>query len=154
MSGPRHPTARARVNSRRPQAHAICQRCSFRYNRVDLRPQFQWAGPRLQNLELYVCCECMDVPQPAPKSIIIPGDPIPVYKPFPELFAVVEPSFIATETPSAFFGQDITDELNDPLIWEIEDTPLPDPNNPVLYPNQPNVVITLTNLAPGWTIIS
>ena len=150
MSGPWHPTGRARVSATRPQAIGLCQRCQFWHQRINLRPQFQWAGPRLQNLELYVCCECYDKPQPALKSIVIPPDPVPVYKPFPELFSVVEPNFIATETPSAFFGDDITDELNDPLIWEIEDTPLPDPNNPVLYP-APQVSIALSNFASGWS---
>lgn len=134
MTGPWHPTGRGRVSMRSPQALAICQRCGFTYNRVDLVPQYQWAGPRLQNLELYVCkMRCLDVPQMQLKSIILPPDPVPVYRPFPEQYAVTVPNFIATQ-PVEFLGNDITTEAGDPLIWEIEDTPLPDPNNPAQYP--------------------
>lgn len=97
-------------------------------------PQYQWAGPRLQNLELYVCTRtCNDVPQPQLKSIILPPDPVPVYRPFPETYSDTVPSFVATEVPP-FGGSDVTTETGDNVIWEIEDTPLPDPNNPVLYP--------------------
>lgn len=135
MTGPWHPTGRGRVNSRYPQALAVCQRCGFTYNRVDLAPQYQWAGVKLQNLELYVCrTECMDVPQPQIKSIVIPPDPVPVYRPFPEQYSETVPSDIATEPPLFQGSDDLTTEDGDNLIWEIEDTPLPDPNNPVLYP--------------------
>jgi hypothetical protein len=89
---------------------------------------------KLQNLRLLVCKECLDVPQPQLKSIVIPADPTPVLNPRPEQYAVTVPNDIATETPS-FQGQDLTAENGDNLIWEIEDTPLPDPNNPVLYPD-------------------
>lgn len=134
MTGVWHPTGRARVSQRSPSAHAICQRCGFRYNRYDLVPQFQWAGVKLQNLELYVCKRtCLDVPQPALKTIVIPADPLPVYRPFPEDYAETVPNFVATES-STFAGSDITTEAGDNIIWEIEDTMLPDPNNPTIYP--------------------
>jgi hypothetical protein len=134
MSGPWHPTGRARVSQHNPSAHGICQRCGFRYLRSELVPQFQWAGTKLQNLELYVCKRtCLDVPQPALKTIIIPADPLPVYRPFPENYAEVVPSFIATEDPN-LAGNDLTTESGDDLIWEIGDEFFPDPNNPVIYP--------------------
>jgi len=134
MTGPFHPTGRARVSRRSPQAHAICDLCGFRYLRSDLVWQYQWSGAKLQNLRLLVCTRtCQDVPQAQLKSIIIPPDPLPVLNPRPEQYAVEVPSFIATEAPP-FEGSDITTESGDNLIWEIEDTPLPDPNNPVLYP--------------------
>lgn len=130
MSGPWHPTGRARVSQRSPSAHAICQRCGFTYNRTSLVPQFEWAGVKLQDLELYVCKRtCNDVPQPALKTIIIPPDPLPVYRPFPENYSAEVPNYIATES-----GAGITTENGDNLIWEIGDTLLPDPNNPVIYP--------------------
>lgn len=130
MSGPWHPTGRARVSQRNPSAHAICQRCGFRYNRSDLVPQYQWCGLTLQNLEIYVCTRtCLDVPQPALKSIVIPPDPLPVYRPFPENYVDTEPTYIATEA-----AQQITTESGNNLIWELGDTLLPDPNNPVIYP--------------------
>lgn len=133
MSGPWHPTGRARVNSRSPEAQGCCDRCYFNFSLNDLTWQYQWSGVKLQNLRLLVCSECLDVPQPQLKTIIIPPDPIPVLNPRPEQYQETVPSFVATES-SAFAGNDLTTESGDNLIWEIEDTPLPDPNNPVLYP--------------------
>jgi hypothetical protein len=133
MSGPWHMTGRAAVSMRSPQAHAICDRCGFEYLRAQLSWQLEWSGVKLQNLRLLVCKTCLDIPQPALKTIIIPPDPLPVLNPRPEQSAVTVPSFIATETP-AFGGADLATEGGDNLIWEIEDTPLPDPNNPALYP--------------------
>lgn len=133
MSGPWHPTGRARVSARSPEAQGCCDRCYMNYSLRDLTWQYQFAGAKLQNLRLLVCPECLDNPQPQLKSIIIPADPTPVLNPRPEQYAVEVPSFMATETPS-FEGSDIITESGDNLIWEIEDTPLPDPNNPVLYP--------------------
>lgn len=134
MSGPWHMTGRGKVNARAPSALAVCDRCGFTYNLTDLQWQYQWSGVKLQNLRLLVCTtNCLDLPQPELKTIIIPPDPVPVLNPRPEQYAVTVPSFVATES-STFSGSDITTESNDPVIWEIEDTPLPDPNNPVLYP--------------------
>lgn len=126
---------RARVSARRPDAIGVCQRCGMWYNRKDLRPQYQWAGVKLQNLELYVCTRtCYDIPQQQLRSIIIPADPVPVYRPFPEPYSQSVPSYMATEPPLFSGADDITTEAGDNLIFEIEDTPLPDPDNPVLYP--------------------
>ena len=133
MSGPWHQTGRARVSSRSPTAHAICDRCSFRYQHSDLRFQYQWSGVKLQNLRLLVCRRCYDSPQPALKTIVIPPDPMPVLNARPEQYAVTVPNFVATES-ATFDGADITTEGGDDLIWEIGDTPLPDPNNPAIYP--------------------
>lgn len=134
MSGPWHQTGRASVNMRSPQAHGICDRCGFRYLRSQLVWDYQWNGVKLQNLRQLVCTRtCADTPQPALKTIIIPPDPLPVLNPRPEQYAVTVPSFVATETPS-FEGQDITTEGGDNIIWEDQSTPLPDPNNPALYP--------------------
>lgn len=134
MSGPWHPTGRARVSARRPSALGICDRCGFTYNLKDLRWQYQWAGAHLQNLRLLVCENtCLDIPQEQLRSIIIPPDPLPVFNPRPEQYTQEVPSYVATESP-AFAGTDITTEDGNKLIWEIEDTPSPDPNNPVIYP--------------------
>lgn len=146
MSGPFHPTGHARVSQRRPQAIGVCQRCGFWYQRSELVPQFEWQGVKLQNLDLYVCTRtCLDRPQPQLKTIVIPADPLPVYRPFPESYSTTVPNFIATES-AVFAGSDIADEIGDDLIWEIGDTPLPDPNNPVVY--LPSITLTL---APHWT---
>ena len=42
---------RARTSSTNPQAHAICDRCGFRYNWVNLKWQYDWRGASLQNLK-------------------------------------------------------------------------------------------------------
>lgn len=133
MTGPWHPTGRARVSARSPSAHGICDRCNFRYLHSDLSWQFQYAGAKLQNLRLLVCFRCLDAPQPQLKTIVIPPDPLPVFNARPEHYAVTVPNFVATESPT-FAGSDITTETGDDLIWELGDTPLPDPNNPALYP--------------------
>ncbi|QPF87031.1 hypothetical protein IC762_12325 [Bradyrhizobium genosp. L] len=130
MSGVWHPTGRARVSQRSPSAIGVCQRCGMWYQRNELVPQLQWQGPKLQNIEVYVCTRtCLDKPQAQLKSIIIPADPVPVWRPFPEPFAAEVPNFLGTED-----GNAITTETGDNLIWEDETTPLPDPNNPALYP--------------------
>lgn len=78
---------RASVSLRRPRAHAICDRCGFRYNHDELQWQFQWAGPKLQNLRLLVCKSCLDVPQEGLRTIILPPDPVPIENPRPENYA-------------------------------------------------------------------
>lgn len=133
MTGPWHPTGRARVSSRSPVSLAICDRCGFTYNHPDLTWQFQWAGTKLQNLRLLVCKTCLDRPQIQLKTIILPADPLPTLNARPEQYSVTVPSFIATESET-FTGSDLTTESGDNLTWEIGDTPNPDPNNPVLYP--------------------
>jgi hypothetical protein len=69
---------RARTSARSPQAHAICDRCGFRYNLVDLNWQFDWRGASLQNIKLLVCKSCYDEPQEQLRAIVIPADPVPV----------------------------------------------------------------------------
>lgn len=134
MSGPWHPSGRGKVSIRKPSALAVCDLCGFTYNLTDLVWQVQWSGVKLQNLRLLVCRRtCQDTPQPQLKTIIIPPDPMPVLNPRPENYAATVPSNLATETPS-FGGSDLTTEAGDNLVWEIQDTPLPDPNNPALYP--------------------
>ena len=133
MSGPWHPTGHARVNARFPEAQAVCDRCYRNFSLRDLRWQFQWAGLKLQNLGLRVCCECLDIPQTQLRTLILPPDPVPVNQPRIEQYDAEVPSYMATESPP-FMGDDITTEAGNNLILEIGDTPLPDPNNPVSYP--------------------
>ncbi len=108
---------------------AVCDRCSIWYNITDLTWQFQYAGPNLQNLRLLVCKECLDVPQIQLKTIIIPPDPVPVLNPRPESYDVTVNNFLETQA-----GQSLATEDGQAIIWEYQDTPLPDPNNPVLLP--------------------
>jgi len=71
-------SGRARTSSSNPQAHAICDRCGFRYNWVDLRWQFDWRGASLQNLRILVCKTCYDKPQEQLRAIVVPADPTPI----------------------------------------------------------------------------
>ena len=69
---------RAQVSPLAPRAFGVCDKCGFLYNLNALRWQFDFAGPKLQNLRLLVCQFCYDTPQPQKKPIIIPQDPVPV----------------------------------------------------------------------------
>jgi hypothetical protein len=123
MSGPWHPTGRAKVDPRAPKAIGVCNRCGFWYQRSELVPQYEWAGVKQQNLELYICTRtCYDTPQIQLKTIIIPADPMPVYRPFPEPFALDDTG--GTDIPSGpstgFMVEDVTEN------WEAGETgPLP-----------------------------
>ena len=81
---------RARTNARSPRAHAICDRCGFRYNHDQLAFQFDWAGTSLVNKQLLVCRKCRDVPQQQLRAIILPADPVPIRNPRPEYFTEEE----------------------------------------------------------------
>ncbi len=81
---------RARTSATSPQAHAICDRCGFRYNHVDLRWQYDWRGASLQNIRLLVCNTCYDVPQEQLRAIVVPADPVPIVNPRIQNFAVAE----------------------------------------------------------------
>ena len=83
---------RASTSSRSPQAHAICDRCGFRYNHVDLQWQYDWAGASLINKRILVCDTCNDVPQQQLRAIIVPADPMPVINPRIQDFVVAETS--------------------------------------------------------------
>ncbi len=91
------PHGHYRVDPSEPRAKAVCDRCGFWYQLSTLKWQYEWAGPRLQNLRFYVCDSCLDKPQINLKTIVIPADPVPVYNPRPEAFVsdnsgVIQPS--------------------------------------------------------------
>lgn len=81
----------ASVSSKRPVAYAVCDRCGMRYNRTDLAWQFDWEGPRLQNLRLLVCYDCQDKPFEHNRPIVVPPDPVPVRNPRPDLNMLLPP---------------------------------------------------------------
>lgn len=78
---------RARTSAGSPQAHAICDRCGFRFNRVDLSWQEDWAGTSKVNRRLLVCNRCLDKPQEQLRTIRLPADPVPVQNPRPQDFS-------------------------------------------------------------------
>lgn len=80
-------SGRARTSARSPQAHAICDRCGYRWNFVDLQWQFDWTGAQLQNLRVLVCRRCLDTPQEQNRAIVLPQDPVPIINARPEYFA-------------------------------------------------------------------
>jgi len=78
------PQGRASISRTNPQALAICDRCGFRYLRIDLSWQHQWRGTKLQNIRMLVCEGCLDKPQENIRTIILPPDPIPIVNARPE----------------------------------------------------------------------
>ena len=88
----------AHVDTTNPSAWGVCDRCANWFLLRDLRWQFQFAGPNLQNIRLLVCERCYDTPQPQLKPRILPPDPVPVLNARPEYFAIDNHEFIATDT--------------------------------------------------------
>jgi hypothetical protein len=138
MSGPYHPTGRAAVSPTSPQAHAVCDRCGFRYLHRDLAWQYDWAGVQLLNKRILVCDTCLDIPQPnGQKTIIIPPDPLPIMDPRPEAYGVEVPSFMGlvgsdeSPAPNALTEVDGTE-----LTQEIRVTPNPSASPPFTYEDE------------------
>ena len=89
-------SGRARTSASSPQAHAICDRCGFRYNHVNLKWQFDWSGASLVNRRMLVCNSCYDEPQQQLRAIVIPADPVPIQNPRIEYFVNAETNNRAT----------------------------------------------------------
>ena len=87
---------RAKTNPKSPQAHAICDRCGFRYNHVDLAWQYDWAGASLINKRILVCRTCNDEPQQQLRAIVVPADPVPIENPRIEYFVDDETDYRST----------------------------------------------------------
>lgn len=102
---------RARTDASNPQAHAICDRCGFRYNHINLRWQYDWRGASLMNIRLLVCDTCYDAPQEQLRAIVVPADPVPINQPRLQDFVTAETNTRATS------GQNTTDPVtNIPVI--------------------------------------
>jgi len=93
-------SGRARTSPKNPQAHAICDRCGFRYNHVDLQWQYDWRGATTQNLKILVCRECNDVPQEQLRAIVVPADPTPIINARIEWFAQDETDYRTVAQPA------------------------------------------------------
>lgn len=81
---------RARINSRNPQAAAVCDRCGFVFNHVDLQWQFDYAGASMINKRILICNSCLDTPQQQLRAIVLPADPMPIINPRPQEYHVAE----------------------------------------------------------------
>jgi len=124
---------RARTNAANPQAHAICDRCGFRYNFVDLIWQFEWRGATLQNIKILVCNSCLDTPQENIRAIVIPADPTPIVNARVQDFVAVSTDDISFSTyttdPTTGIPMPSTDVLVDNLGSNLVTQPLgPNPN--------------------------
>lgn len=95
-------SGRARTSSTNPQAHAICDRCGFRYNRVNLNWQYDWRGASLQNVRILVCNTCMDTPQEQLRAIVVPADPVPIDQPRTQDFAQAETNYQTISAPTVY----------------------------------------------------
>lgn len=98
-------SGRARTNARDPRAHAICDRCGFRYNHQDLSWQMDWAGAKLTNLRILVCRSCTDMPQEQNRAIVITADPIPIVNARPEFFGQDEGPIGKQYSPTGYPNQ-------------------------------------------------
>lgn len=97
------PHGRAKVDANSPRAFAICDRCGFLYNHVNLHWQYDFRGRSLANLRILVCDVCEDDPQPQLKPRIIPPDPVPIMNARPERFQQYETNNRVTQGNSVDF---------------------------------------------------
>lgn len=65
--------------------------------------QYEYAGPRLQNLRILVCRGCLDKPQPQLQPRNLTPDPLPVMNARPEPFA---PTGIGAEQTNYLWTDD------------------------------------------------
>lgn len=93
------PTSRFNVNSEYPRARGVCDRCGQHWQHNKLSWQFEWTGPKLQNLRILVCPECLDKPQPNIRTIVIPPDPVPIMNARPE-------NYVSDNNPLSGIGAD------------------------------------------------
>jgi len=106
------PHGRARISQTNPEALGVCERCGFLYNHNELSWQFDWRGPKLQNLRQLVCESCNDKPQQnGQRTIIIPPDPIPIANARPENYlnadnplSPIGMTMTSNEPAGGFFG--------------------------------------------------
>jgi hypothetical protein len=92
-------SGRARTSAKNPQAFAVCMRCGFWYNRVELAFQWEWSGAQLRNTYLLVCKPCTDTPQEQLRAFVLPADPVPIYYPSVENFAEDETDYHTVNAP-------------------------------------------------------
>ena len=73
------------ISARDPRSLALCQGCSFLVQRDTLVEQREYRGGSIPvGTGVYKCRTCLDAPQPYFQKQVLPPDPIPVEKPFPD----------------------------------------------------------------------
>jgi len=97
---------RASISAKHPRALAVCDRCGALYNHDRLQWQYQWVGPRLQNLYRLVCQPCLDIPQEQLKLIVLPPDPVPIANARPE-------NYVEANNPLSAIGANAS-----PALWQ------------------------------------
>lgn len=99
------PHGRAQISPSRPRALAVCDRCGFLYNHDQLQWQYDWRGPKLQNLRVLVCQPCLDKPQEnGQRTIILPPDPVSIQNARPE-------QYVADDNPLSALGANASPSL-------------------------------------------
>jgi hypothetical protein len=93
-------SGRARTNPRRPEAHAICDRCGFRWNHSALRWQYDYRGPIVANLRILVCPTCLDGVNSQLRAITLPVDPEPITNARVQDFDAAETDYRALTAPT------------------------------------------------------
>jgi len=97
------PRSHYQVDPANPRAKAVCDRCGQIWQLNMLKWQYEWTGPRLQNLRIFVCPPCLDKPQPNIKTFVIPPDPIPVLNPRSEKYVLDDAPLSAQGVSANFF---------------------------------------------------
>lgn len=92
-------SGRAKTSATNPQAHAICDRCGFRYNHAELKWQYDWRGAMIQNIKILVCDTCYDTPQEQLRSIVVPADPTPIINARVQDFETAETNYQTVTAP-------------------------------------------------------
>lgn len=99
---------KAQINPNAPRALGICDRCGDLHNLEALQYQYEWRGTVLMNTQLRVCDWCRDIPNEQLRAIILPPDPLPVYDPRVEPYAIDEKSeYIITASFVGRAGVDV-----------------------------------------------
>ncbi len=81
-------------------AWATCDGCGMIWNHPQLDWQREWAGLQIINKRTLVCPRCLDVPNEAIRTIILPPDPDPVLNARPEQYSVDEGLMPLTTEPT------------------------------------------------------
>lgn len=93
-------SGRARTNSRKPSAFAVCDRCGIWWNHNVLKWQFDWRGAAVQNIRILVCPPCYDRPQEQLRAIVLPADPTPIVNARTQDFSLAETDLRVISEPT------------------------------------------------------